>query len=514
MSGTTQQRKRVVLLGVDAAEHTLVQSMIERGKLPALRELLRQGVSGQLDSPADLYSGAVWPTFYSGQRPAWHGIYHNKLWQPERMCCIVPDAGTYTTRPYWEQFGSHGIRSCVVDVPLVLGRPRTFDGVYLNGWATHDTAATQSWPLPLARQLRRKFGAPAMPAENFGVQTYRSLESLCGDLLRATDQLRQVGLSLLRRDQWDFSCIVFGAAHRAGHYLWDCGEARDIESVDVERRQRLESAVEQVYAAIDHALSELLAECADALVIVFSLHGMGPNTGWSELVPEILDARLAALSQQAARKGSLYRIRRSLVTRLRPILQHVPAAVAARLVPLWTSRMFDWPKTRFFPLPMDLTAFLRVNLRGRERDGIVPEGAAYDALCTELETFFHSLHDATTKTPIVADVQRTYANTPLAATRRDGQPDLIVRWRDIRTRDVRRLTSSDLPAFECVVPRHLPSGRSGNHLPLGWFVARGPGVAAGKALGMHDILDLAPTVREHLGLEPDPVLHGRALPLG
>ena len=96
MSGTTQQRKRVVLLGIDAAEHTLVQSMIERGKLPALRELLRQGVSGQLDSPADLYSGAVWPTFYSGQRPAWHGIYHNKLWQPERMCCIVPDAGTYS----------------------------------------------------------------------------------------------------------------------------------------------------------------------------------------------------------------------------------------------------------------------------------------------------------------------------------------------------------------------------------------------------------------------------------
>ena len=94
MNGAVQQRKRVVLLGIDAAEHTLVQSMISRGKLPALGELLRQGVYGPLDSPAHLYSGAVWPTFYSGQRPAWHGIYHNKLWQPARMCCIVPDAGT------------------------------------------------------------------------------------------------------------------------------------------------------------------------------------------------------------------------------------------------------------------------------------------------------------------------------------------------------------------------------------------------------------------------------------
>jgi predicted AlkP superfamily phosphohydrolase/phosphomutase len=514
MNSTAQQRKRVLLLGIDAAEHTLVQSMIARGKLPALGELLRQGVSGTLDSPADLYSGAVWPTFYSGQRPAWHGIYHNKLWQPARMCCIVPDEGTFATRPFWEAFRSYGIRNCVVDVPLVLGGPQTFDGVYLNGWATHDTAVTHSWPAPLARQLRREFGASAMPAENFGAQTGRSLEHLYGELLRATEQLQKVGLSLLRREQWDFACVVFGAAHRAGHYLWDYGEARDIESVNVERRQRLVSAVEQVYAAIDHALSELLAECGDALVIVFSLHGMGPNTGWSELVPDILDARRAALSQQAVRKGSLYRIRRSLVTRLRPILQHVPAAVAARLVPLWSSRMFDWPQTRFFPLPMDLTGFLRVNLRGRERDGIVSEGREYDALCAELETFFRSLRDAATESPIVADIRRIYEDMPRAATHRDGQPDLIVRWREIRTREVRRLTSSQLPAFECAVPRHLPSGRSGNHLPLGWFIARGPGIAAGKTLAMHDILDLAPTVREHLGLEADPALHGRALPLG
>ena len=513
MSGTIQHRKRVVLVGIDAAEHTLVQSMIARGKLPGLGALLREGAYGTLESPADLYSGAVWPTFYSGQRPAWHGIYHNKLWQPARMCCVVPDAGTFVARPFWETFGSRGIRSCVIDVPLVLGRPQAFNGVYLNGWATHDTAATHSWPAPLARQLRRKFGAPAMPAENFGVQTVRSLEQLCGELLRTTEQLQHVGASLLRRDTWDFACVVLGPAHRAGHYLWDCGEARDFESANIERRQRLEKAVEQVYAAIDHALSDLLAECNDALVIVFSLHGMGSNTGWSELVPDILDSRRAALSQQPLRKGSLYRIRRSLVTRLRPILQHVPPAVAARLVPLWSSRMFDWPRTPYFPLPMDLTAFLRVNLHGRERDGIVAVGPAYDALCTELETFFHSLCDATTGTPIVADIQRTYANTPREATHRDGQPDLIVRWREIRSRDARRLTSSQLPAFECVVPRYLPSGRSGNHLPLGWFIARGPGVAAGKRLATRDILDLAPTVREHLGLETDPELHGRPLPL-
>lgn len=507
------QIPRVALFGIDAAESTLVQSMIARGKLPTLAALYRQGSSGELASPADLYSGAVWPTFYSGQRAAWHGIYHNKLWQPRRMCCIVPDSRTYSARPFWEAFGTFGIRSCVVDVPLVLGGPRDFVGTYLGGWGTHDGEAVRSWPAPLARQVRREFGKPAMPREAFGSQSVNSLERACGELRRATEQIERIGVSMLRRDDWQFFCLAFGAAHRAGHYLWDAGEARDLREADTKQRLRLESALEDVYATIDHALGALLAHCEGALVVVFALHGMGPNTGWSEIVPAMLDARRVALSQQPARKGALYRARHALVTRMRPVLQHMPPSLAARMVPLWSSRMCDWPRTPYFPLPMDLTGLLRINLRGREREGIVAPGAEYAALCAELESFFKSLSDDRTGAPVVAEVVRAHADSPPEAMHRDGQPDLIVKWRATRTRDVSRLTSSELPAFECDVPRYLASGRSGNHLPFGWFVATGPGIASGRELGTHDIVDLAPTVRRGLGLEPEPRFHGRPLPL-
>jgi predicted AlkP superfamily phosphohydrolase/phosphomutase len=507
------ERPRVALIGIDAAESTLVQSMIARGKLPTLAALHRLGSSGVLTSPADLYSGAVWPTFYSGLRPAWHGIYHNKLWQPDRMCCIVPDPRTFSARPFWEAFGTHGIPSCVVDVPLVLGGPRDIVGTYLGGWSTHDGEPIRSWPAPLARQIRREFGAPAMPREAFGSQSVESLERLCGELHRATEQLARIGVGLLRRDDWRFFCLAFGAAHRAGHYLWDAGEAPNLHEAGIERLQRLELAVEEVYSTIDHALGALLAHCEGALVVVFALHGMGPNTGWSEVVPAMLDARRTALSQQPPRKGALYRARQALVTRLRPVLQHLSPSLTARMVPLWSSRMFDWPSTRYFPLPMDLTGLLRINLRGRERTGIVAPGAEYAALCAELESFFKSLRDAGTGAPVVAEIVRAYADSPAEATHRNGQPDLIVKWRESRTRDVSRLSSSELPAFDCEVPRYLPSGRSGNHRPLGWFVATGSGIPAGRQLGIHDIVDLAPTVRQCLGLDPEPRFHGRPLPL-
>ena len=199
--------------------------------------------------------------------------------------------------------------------------------------------------------------------------------------------------------------------------------------------------------------------------------------------------------------------------RLRPVLQLIPPSLAARMVPLWSSRMCDWPSTRVFPLPMDLTGLLRINLRGREREGIVAPGAEYSGLCAELEAFFRSLGDDRTGAAIVADIKRAYSESPPEATHRDGQPDLVLKWREIRSRDVSRLRSSALPTFTCDVPRYLPSGRSGNHRPLGWFVATGPGIAAGRRLETCDIVDLAPTARQGLGLEPDPQLHGRPLPL-
>jgi predicted AlkP superfamily phosphohydrolase/phosphomutase len=504
---------RLVMLGIDAAEHTVIEALIERGRMPNLARLRRASRYGLLRSPSDLYSGAVWPTFYSGRRVPWHGVYHNKLWRPERMCCTVPDEHTYRARPFWESLGPD-LRTCIVDVPLVLGQARGANGLYLNGWATHDFTVMRSWPSSLGRELERSFGARVMPGDNFGRQDLRSLEQLLGALLRATEQLKLIALSLLRRDVWDIACIVFGAAHRAGHYLWDLTQARDAVAVTEERRARLAGAVERVYEAIDAALGDLFAEIgADTPVIVFSLHGMGANEGWSEIVPEILDAWRASRSQQVMRRGALYMVRQALVGAARPVLRRMPPQFVAKLVPLWSSRMYDWQQTSFFPLPMDLTGLLRINLQGRERDGIVKAGSDYQALCAQLEEFLNSLRDEVTGRQIVSNIVRAYEDTPAAAPYRDGQPDLIVRWQAVRTSDVPALTSSLLPAFRCQVPRWLPSGRTGNHLPHGWFIAAGPGIAASTTATVHDVLDLAPTARALLGLEPDVSLHGRPIGL-
>src|SRR5689334_1485958 len=114
----------VLMLGLDAADLSLIERLLDKGELPALAQLKRRGCFGRLRSPADLYAGGVWPSFYTGQDVAWHGIYHNKLWRPEAMRCEVPTDRWLGSRPFWEDLGEQGYRVCVVDVPMILGDPR------------------------------------------------------------------------------------------------------------------------------------------------------------------------------------------------------------------------------------------------------------------------------------------------------------------------------------------------------------------------------------------------------
>ena len=505
-------RQPVLMVGIDASNEALIDDLVAQGRLPALSALLDAGARGSLESCAELYAGGVWPSFYTGRDVPWHGIYHNKLWRAGAMRCEVPTDAWLGARPFWESWQGRGLRACIVDVPMILGRPRPLDGVYLGGWGTHDLIAAGSWPASLWGELARRHGAPLMPREQFGRQTAASLMRLRDALLRGVAQTATVMCDLLNRERWDFSCVVFGGVHRIGHYLTDLTQVD--EDMPAGQRDILERALVEMYEATDNAIARVL-ECAspDTRVIVFAVHGMGPNPGWADLVPDIVRAMESASSGRVARTGLLYAIRRRVPMHLaRPILDRLPTVLTDSLVSLWSARMFDWKRTQYFPMPMDHAAYLRVNLRRRERDGIVDE-SDYLRVCGAVEALFSGLRDADSGASIASPAVRAWLGAPPDATHRDLLPDLVIPWSGPRAGSFPELTSDALPTLRYRVPARLPSGRSGNHEGRGWFVATGPGIARDRRVEGHGIVDLAPTVSTWLGVEPGPSLRGRCIDL-
>jgi predicted AlkP superfamily phosphohydrolase/phosphomutase len=316
---------------------------------------------------------------------------------------------------------------------------------------------------------------------------------------QATAQLRDIAIDLLKREPWQLACVVFGATHRAGHYLWDLSQIDDIDGADA---TVLAAALADVYASVDAAIGAILQSLGrETLIIAFAVHGMGPNPGWSDLLPDMLAQLEVARGGEVPKTGLLYALKQRLPFHwVRPVLRRLPLAVTDRLVPLWSARMFDWSRTPYFPMPMDEAGYLRINLRGREAAGIVNPGDDYDALCDSLEQFLLSLRDADTGVPLATEIHRAYRDAAPEAPFRHLLPDLVVPWNGPPASRTRQVVSSRLPRFRYQVAKGLPSGRSGNHTDRAWFIADGPGVGQGRLKTQYSVMDLLPTALQYLGL--------------
>ena len=94
-------------IGIDAAEGTFVKQLIEQGEMPALKSLLAGGKWFSVRSPAHIGSGAVWPTFITGEEPTAHGVYSEWSWRPETMS-LSRYHGRHLT-PFWKPLAQQGI---------------------------------------------------------------------------------------------------------------------------------------------------------------------------------------------------------------------------------------------------------------------------------------------------------------------------------------------------------------------------------------------------------------------
>lgn len=502
----------ILMIGLDASEVTLIEKFCAEGKLPAIQSLRERGCFGSLEAKATIFAGGVWPTFYTAQDVPDHGVYHNKLWRHEHMRCEVVNEQWLLAKPFWQTLDEAGFKIAAIDVPMTMSIPPLKNGIQLSGWGTHDLIVKGATPTHLWKRFEKEFGQPLMPSELFGPQNVKTLLRLREVLLESTQQVAALSEKLLERERWDLFLVVFGATHRGGHYLWDLSQI-DQDSLAPEQRRKLENALLDIYQASDRAVARLVAKApAETQIMVFAVHGMGPNMGWSDRCQEILAKIQHGSAAGPAKSGLLYQIKQLIPWELaRQVTTRLPQPVLNRLVSLWSANMFDWKTTRYFGLPMDHAGYFRINLQGREPEGVVIPGPEYEAVCRELEEALRSFRDIETGQSIVDRVYRLDDLAPAGAACRDVLPDLVVTWRGVSAIQSRGLISEKFGEIRWETGK-LPSGRAGNHWANGWFVAAGQGITPASRVEGHRTIDLVPTVFNWLGAGPDETFQGEPIP--
>ncbi len=99
--------ERLVVIGIDGADWSVIDPLLEKGELPNLARLAETGVAGILESTEPTFSPVVWSSIFSGKTPEKHGITE---WR-------VAHAANRRAAMLWEMVAGAGLTSVVVNVP-------------------------------------------------------------------------------------------------------------------------------------------------------------------------------------------------------------------------------------------------------------------------------------------------------------------------------------------------------------------------------------------------------------
>jgi len=432
----TSNSTSVLAIGIDAAESTLVRQLIEHDEMPALKSLLEDGKWLSVRSPSPIGSGTVWPTFITGEEPTLHGNYSEWKWLPETMS-LRRYHGLHLI-PFWKKLAEQGLRVGVFDVPFAppVGIAHGFE---VFEWWAHDSTADSIHIFPdRIRSLVLEAPAHPLSANRFNASTpdsksdLKDLAAACSEGARLRGMLAQ---HLIKKTKPQLSLIVFPEMHHAGHQLWHTVAPDHPVYRDLHHDGTTEPLLKDVYRAVDQQIGELIDSTSDATaVMVFALHGMRPARGFPGFLDSLLCeqgfAQLATWRSQTWSKrvvSSFAAIKRTTPTPLKKFYYQVmPTTATYKLARPTMLPAYDWRKTRAFSLPTDQYGWIRINLSGRESEGIV-QLDEYENVCNELEKMLSGLTSEDGEL-LVQDVQRTAINRVGAIE--NPLPDLVVHWRD------------------------------------------------------------------------------------
>lgn len=433
----TNDAPLLLAIALDATEPQFLRRLIEQKEMPAMQQLLSEGRWLRVESTALLGSGSVWPTFMTGQDPQAHGVYGEWSWHPETMkLSRYSGAGL---RPFWQDLVDGGLAVGILDVPFMpmIGLSQGFE---ISEWGAHDVVEgkTQISPQNASQIVSRNPPHPLQAGTPVaGPHDFQNLEKLGNACLNGIKLRGTLAGALVAETRPQFLLVTFTEIHRAAHYLWHHAEPdhQVYQNDAFENLTITQPSMREIYGEVDRQIGELIKTVGDDTpVMVFSLHGMRPAHGapafLAPLLCELGFARFGEWDNQGWRdraRGFMARVKKRTPTGLKKLYYKIlPATATHRLALPTMLPLYDWSKTRAFSLPTDQHGWIRINLIGRESQGIVPANL-YQDTCAELERALRDLKSEN-GAPLVRRIIRMAERVNDALKQRI--PDLVIHWED------------------------------------------------------------------------------------
>jgi len=316
---------RVLLVGIDAADWSVIDPLIATGRLPNLKRLKREGAWARLRSTTPMLSPLLWTSVATGKTPDRHGINDFLVTDP-RTGRTSPINSTFRrTKAIWNILTEAGLSSDTI-AWWATWPAETVQGHLVSDWVAYSTfdlktqrqkqgavfppdyaSVTDTLRLSeedvtfdrLARFLHitpEEFRRARAAAKRTGEPTERE-ESIIvmTRVLAATETYRRIALDLLDRDAKEGAparlfAVYFEGVDEVNHRFAHCSPPRAPLCSDSDYRS-FKDAVASFYEFQDAILGELLGHAPGATVIVMSDHGFASGADRPRDIKPFIEGR-------------------------------------------------------------------------------------------------------------------------------------------------------------------------------------------------------------------------------
>ncbi|MFC5719519.1 alkaline phosphatase family protein [Streptomyces gamaensis] len=455
------RRRKVAVIGLDSATP---QFMFDRfaADMPVFTRLREKSLWGPMRSVDPPITMPAWSCMMSGRTPGELGVYgfRDRAAHDYGPLAFATSHSIEVPR-IWDEMTAAGRPSVVLGVPGTYP-PSPINGAMVSCFLAPSTRAGYTSPPGLRDELEKITGGYALDVENFRSP---ELPRVAQQVFDMSEQRFDVARHLATTQDWDFLSFVDMGPDRLHHGFWKyCDPAHPRH----EPGNPYQDLFRDYYRALDRHLGAFL-ECLpeQTAVLVVSDHGAQPMTGGF------------CINEWLRREGLL------------TLAQEVAGPTPMSKAKVDWRRTVAWAEGGYYG-----RVFL--NVEGREPQGIVP-AAEYEDTRARIAAALEALPDPEGR-PMGTRALRPGELYPEV---RGIAPDLLVYVGDLRWRALATLglgqglytTENDTG------PDHA------NHGDTGILALSGPGIGPGRAEGL-SLYDVAPTLRELLGLPRDPA--GRA----
>lgn len=292
-----QSRSRVLILGLDGFDPTVVDLLMSEGKLPNFAKLRQEGAYAPLLSARPLLSPVVWTTIATGKPPESHRIGHfvainpktgqelpvtSRMRQVKALWNLFSEKGrSVAVVGWWASWPAETVRGSIVSDHLC------FHFLMEEGATMRKESPGLTYPPELLDQIRTLIRRPS-DLQQDALAPFVTVPD--ADLARPFDfeddlshfrwalataeTYKAIGEKLWDESKPDLGMIYIEGTDSTSHLFGHLFRATNLSGELAEQERRYGRAVEQIYLYADKVVGEMIARMdARTTLMVLSDHG-------------------------------------------------------------------------------------------------------------------------------------------------------------------------------------------------------------------------------------------------